>query len=90
MRKNVATGSMLGRLMRCMTVCWTGFPTGQLHKCGYKELFHRQLYQDLTSSELPEGVDIRMLLRPAVSNVICNNRPMNYLVAYNQMVSNRL
>ena len=67
-----------------------GSPTGQLYKCGYKELFHRQLYQDLTGSELPEGVDIRMLLRPAVSNVICNNRPMNYLVAYNQMVSNRL
>lgn len=25
-RKTVATGSMLGRWMRCMTVCWTGPP----------------------------------------------------------------
>ena len=30
----------------------------QLHRCGYKELCHRQLYQDLAGNALPAGVEI--------------------------------
>ena len=57
-------------------MCWTGSPTGQLHKCGYKELFHRQLYQDLTGSELPEGVDIHHQDGNPANNMAKNLEPM--------------
>jgi len=53
-----------------------GPPTGQLHKCGYKELFHRQLYQDLTGSELPEGVDIHHQGGNPANNMAKNLEPM--------------
>lgn len=57
-------------------MCWTGSPTGQLYKCGYKELFHRQLYQDLTGSELPEGVDIHHKDGNPANNMAKNLEPM--------------
>ena len=48
----------------------------QLPGCGYKELFHRQLYQDLTNSELPEGVDIHHKDGNPVNNMAKNLKPL--------------
>ena len=42
-----------------MALCENGiYVSLQLHRCGYKELYHRQLYQDLVGNALPAGVEI--------------------------------
>ena len=42
-----------------MALCENGnYFSLQLHRCGYKELCHRQLYQDLAGNALPAGVEI--------------------------------
>ena len=48
----------------------------QLPERGYKELFHRQLYQDLTNSELPEGVNIRHKDGNPVNNMAKSLEPL--------------
>jgi len=48
------------------------YVTIQVPKSGYKELFHRQLYQDLTNCELPPKVEIHHVDGNPVNNVIGN------------------
>ena len=43
----------------CLPVAPLGaYSTVQLPGCGYKELFHRQLLQDLLGRQLPDNVDV--------------------------------
>jgi len=44
---------------KCVALCENGiYVSLQLHRCGHKELYHRQLYQDLVGNALPAGVEI--------------------------------
>ena len=48
-----------GGLPECLALSSLGqYMTLQLAGSGYKELVHRQLYQDLCQTELAEGVEI--------------------------------
>lgn len=58
--------------------------TLQLTGYGYKELVHRQLYQDLYNRELPEGLEIHH-----IDHDPGNNRPRN-LVAMLTRLCRRL
>ena len=59
-----------------MTTAQVADVSSQLPECGYKELFHRQPYQDLTNSELPERVNIHHKDGNPVNNMAKNLEPL--------------
>ena len=52
------------------------YVTTQVPRSGYKELFHRQLYQDLTNCELLARVEIHHVDGNPINNVSKNLEPL--------------